>query len=332
MRVVGSLSLILIFFFAAIFVVDGQADPTVAPTIPPPPGQSYETPQPTWTYSPDEIAIYNQLLSETGFDHPKLMMVARIIAQYPNDDIRTFQLRKNVFKDVAYTFVYFPSRTSMFGFVLFANQHGTVRLVSEYTAFVAGLEEIADRNGNGLPDFAFTEYSGGNCCPPTHLFVFEIQTDGSVKNITPNGRGDAQELIDIDGDGIFEIKGVSWITPFHELGNTQSRYINLIRWYGWDGNAYVDVSAQYPDLYEPEIVSLRRTLESTGCSISDNTAAIQQIILDYYAIGRLQEDWQELRSTFNWDTCTDQGFSEYLLRRLQNMVDTKINSYDSKTP
>ncbi len=321
MRIVGSLSIILLISFAAVFMAYGQDEPT-----------SQTTPLPTLPFEGSSLPLpdlaevnplYEQLVSEVGFEHPALMMAARQFAQL-RDGI-TFpasNISKSIFRNTEYIFVTFPALSSS-GLLLYANENGNISLIIESEAFVYGVMGIADRNGNRLPDFAYHVYYGGNCCPPA-LLVFEINENGEAVDITPNKPYyDAQEWVDVDDDGIFEIKGISWITPLDSYSYkvTIPHYVLLLtRWYAWNGTAYVDNSAEQIDFCQAEITGPRRKLAHSGCAVYE-ALTLHQILLDYYAMGRLQQGWQELKPTLGMSHCPSDGDTAMLLNTFQRMVD-----------
>jgi hypothetical protein len=320
MRVVGSLSLILIFLCAAIFVVDGQAEPppqaTSIPTLPSPTLALLETLIPTPEPFPTEVAsIYDELVTKVGFQHPELMMAAEMFAQSNRSEmVPESGVSKSTFSNVQYTFVEFPALTGS-GLLLFANEDGNITLVMKYEMFIRSLMGIADRNGNGLPDFGYYIQDVGNCCPG-RLFTFDIDQDQNAIDITPSR--DAQEWIDIDNDGIFEIKGVTWIKTI--IIRSPHEAVFLTRIHGWNGTAYVDISAEKASFYDAEITTLRRQLLHMGCAVYWSST-IHQILLDYYAMGRLQEGWKELRPILNASRCLKDRTASMLLNTFQQMVD-----------
>jgi hypothetical protein len=327
MRVVGSLCTLLLLIFATVFMAYGQHEPTLPatplPTLPTATLALLETSVPTSVTIPTEVAtIYDELVDKAGFQHPKLMMVAEMFTKYQvREIISESSVSKTTFENVEYTFVMFPALTGS-GLLLFANENGNISLVMENTMFIRNLMGIADRNGNGLPDFSYYIQDVGNCCPG-RLFAFDIDKNLNTIDIIP-GRY-AQEWIDIDNDGTFDIKGISWITPLDSYSDKvkipHPHYVLLLtRWYAWNGTAYVDNSAEQIDFYQTEITGLRRKLAHSGCALYD-ALTLHQILLDYYAMGRLQEGWQELKPTLGMSRCPSDGDTAMLLNTFQRMVD-----------
>jgi hypothetical protein len=83
-----------------------------------------------------------------------------------------------------------------------------------------------------------------------------------------------------------------------------------IRWWGWDGTAYVDISAQHPEFYMLDIERFLEVLETNeGCYAPDYSLA--KVLLNYYTLGRLGEVWPELRQKMGWDSCSVEMIAEH---------------------
>jgi hypothetical protein len=113
---------------------------------------------------------------------------------------------------------------------------------------------FGDKNNNGLLDLAVGGSWGGNCCLPS-ISLLEINADGDLVNITP-GTDETYivEYEDINNDGVYELIGNS--------NNSFSGYFIVTHWYGWNGTAYVDISGEYEEFYQPEIDALLADLEN----------------------------------------------------------------------
>lgn len=156
---------------------------------------------------------------------------------------------------------------------------------------------FADRNQNGLPDIALSGFSGGSHIT-VGMALMEITEEGELVNVAAATTWYHDiSFVDIDGDQIPEIVGYrregygsgaglsrccSSTTSLCELG-----YFQL---FGWNGTAYVDVSAEHPDFYLPAIVYTHMN----GC---DNIGSVCQALVNYYTMGQLEEGWQSLQDT-----------------------------------
>src|SRR5690606_8331158 len=80
------------------------------------------------------------------------------------------------------------------------------------------------------------------------------------------------------------------------------------RWYGWDGEAYVDISSTLDESYYPLIANdYWRTIEaSAGCWVPDHDT--YQLLADYYSIGKVAEAWERLEPLLRWDECSEDDF------------------------
>jgi hypothetical protein len=145
---------------------------------------------------------------------------------------------------------------------------------------------FADVNGNGLPDLTVYTSYGGNCCLP-QLHILEIQSDHQMKGISPKTTDVyPARLIDLNNDGVPEIQGQS-------PGSGMST-IWLIRWFGWNGKAYVDISRQHPELYLTTINELAQEIGSS-CSYNLDWSILENYLVNFYAMGRLSDGWDELQ-------------------------------------
>jgi hypothetical protein len=170
------------------------------------------------------------------------------------------------------------------------------------------VDGFADRNGNGYPDLAIDTGTGGSH-PTLYLVLLELRPHGEVEDISPQS-SDAlpRYLVDLDGDGIFEIEARGCIPhPFN--GYCLDRYFGFRRLFAWDGTAYRDISATN-EAYWPAIAAFwRGTREREGCLLPDYP--MYDMLVGYLAMGRLQEGWSRLHPLLRWDTCSQDSFARY---------------------
>jgi hypothetical protein len=159
---------------------------------------------------------------------------------------------------------------------------------TELDGFVyIGLDEhgFADVNGNGLPDLTVYTSYGGNCCLPT-LHILEIKPNHQIADIAPETTDVyLARFIDLNDDGVPESQGQS--------PGSGSSTIWLIRWFGWNGQIYVDISRQHPELYLPTINELAQEIP-VSCHNLD-WQPLENYLVNFYAMGRLSDGWSELQ-------------------------------------
>ena len=119
-----------------------------------------------------------------------------------------------------------------------------------------GLEgHRSDINQNGLPEFiVFLDSLCGGCDEQNqgHTALYEIRGPGEVQDIAANLPG---EIVDLWPPIPRLLHGLNPLTIYvTELTYyALHRYIRTAWIYQWDGNQYVDVSAQYPAEYQSQI-------------------------------------------------------------------------------
>jgi hypothetical protein len=170
----------------------------------------------------------------------------------------------------------------------------------ENNPYVSGFE---DRNGNGYPEIAIITAPGANN-PERRIILLEIRPGGEIVDISPITYGNMMpyEFIDLNHDGILEIRAVDWFFD----GNTRNP---TTRFYGWDGTRYRDISNTVDISLWPEITAFQNALEgSEGCLVP--YGRVYTVMLEYIAMERLEEGWVWLQSHTHWDKCTPQQLEQ----------------------
>lgn len=140
---------------------------------------------------------------------------------------------------------------------------------------------FADRNKNGLPDLAISNPNGGSHLTVA-LTLLEIQENGNIIDIAPE-RGDLDilEFRDIDLDQVLEIYGFGNFC----VEGYDCRQFQIARWFGWNGTAYVDISAEQAAFYQPE----------NYIGYGYNSCPGYQALINYYVMDRLETGWDLMR-------------------------------------
>lgn len=289
-------------------------------------GTAINTSTPTPTFSPEEIVheavtYKQQLVDQMGFTHPVLDQIAQdyvscIVNRYSIKHI-PIEIHSTVFNESEYVVVSIPMPHNGYCYdrlLFFRFEDGNPLLLDAPTHyreiyandFVYIPEAFADRNRNGLPDLPVITANIGTCCP-ARLDLFEIDLDGNLVNIAPTPMDMIYPsfLEDRDGDGIWEIYGVR-----ERIGPYDGYCCILQRWWGWNGTAYVDSSAQQFDFYMPRIKAFFNDLDqSDECPIADYR--FKQILFDYYAMGKLAQAHRDIVSHFKVNNCSVEQLKTY---------------------
>jgi hypothetical protein len=305
---------------------------------------NFWTPAPTETYDPGieqrKQGIYRKLVEQIGVESPVLDQLADEFAHYPQHEGRdVWRIQDQKYENwygKLYKAIRFDNPLYFNGVLLLERNKSTVRIISGTHGSVLGFYPLDDRNHNGKPDFAFGLYSGGNCCPPT-MIIEEIQPDGQITNLTPKMNMWFLDWIDINGDGMPEVKGERrFFTPGIEF-SPHWGYATLTRWFGWDGNAYTDSSKHLKGYYQKRIASLVETVEqlpncsdwyirSTPISIESPQVYaplqnIAQAMVDAYAIGEMQQVWDNIKVTLREKDSNCPKRSRENEKRYQSLMD-----------
>jgi hypothetical protein len=175
--------------------------------------------------------------------------------------------------------------------VLFrSSDHGMALLDNDLGYYLTmGFDEygFTDRNKNGLPDLTVYAWNGGKCCP-FELHIFEIKPTHQIEEISP-WTTDVYPIrfIDLDNDGIPEIEG--------QEGTVGAYNPMITRWFGWNGQAYVDISRQHPELYLSRINDFAQGIASDCDRFPPVREEMEYYLANFYAMGRLSDGWSELQ-------------------------------------
>lgn len=274
--------------------------------------------------------LLTEIQSKLGFTHPVFDEIVKNLVKEEQDnqppyienfirDIDTLEYGGTTYIAVVTAYSYMPNER----FWLFQLEQGQPILREDATGFVplmqyfdfalseSAIAGFADRNQNGLPDLAVYAWNthGSTCCPGT-LVLLEFKENGEIINIAPQ----SQEVYvtgfeDLDGNEILEITGYDTIC----LPHYDCRANSLVRWWQWNGTAYVDITASQEEFYRPAIdIALQNSANHNGCYVpyemergfaKEDPGGIYTALLSYYALNRLMEGWAELYRAFWWN-CT----------------------------
>jgi hypothetical protein len=186
-----------------------------------------------------------------------------------------------------------PFSDDVIGYVHFASTH------------------LSDHNLNGYPEVAVFYHPGGNC-GIEELQLLEIRWPEAVLNLTPalDVYGiNTYAVKDLDDDGISEYLAIdrSVYTPFVGGGCNP---IQVPRYYGWDGTAYVDILHTLDQSYWPTIQRYWGQLpHDAACVLPDYP--MYQMLVSYRTWGRLAQGWSRLEGRLRWDACSAEVMKEY---------------------
>ena len=177
--------------------------------------------------------------------------------------------------------------------------------------YLGGFE---DRNANGQPDLAIYT-NGGGSCDSSQIRIVEIASNGELSDLSPNIGASVTNLVDVNNDGMPEIQA-GWSASDIPLA-IKTCYIYLVRYYGWDGTAYQDISPTLDESLWPVVGQFFKNIQSRdGCLFPDYTdISIYELLLAYQGMGRLEEGWQSLQPQLRWDKCSP----EILAKRGEDM-------------
>jgi len=162
---------------------------------------------------------------------------------------------------------------------------------------------FADRNGNGYPDLAIDTDSNGSCGVQA-MQVLEIRPDDRVMNLSPitmQHLGDSapRDFVDLEGDGILEIVVATYSVAPTSYG---CHIPAMIQYYAWDGTAYQNISPTLDESYYPAIDQYWSSIDREDvCLLPDQP--MYQMLIDYIALGRLEEGWLRLQRVLHWERC-----------------------------
>ncbi|MCB9453751.1 MAG: hypothetical protein H6672_20160 [Anaerolineaceae bacterium] len=170
---------------------------------------------------------------------------------------------------------------------------------------------FADRNQNGYPDLLFWGYTGGNGCYSTSRLFWEIQPGGDVVDLSANWiRGGVWEMGDVNGDDLVDF-GV--FVRDHDVPNilagTYCHNIGVTHWYGWNGTQYADITTTLDESQYPLMTEFwNDEANQAGCLLPGlrSNNIMLNLLLDYEALGRLEEGWARLAPMLRWEDCPAQ--------------------------
>ncbi len=294
------------------------------------------TPAPTLTTAERdefEVSVLTKLRSAFGFDHPLFQELAERYSQASPEYIRDLQdglldvsIATTWFANHRYVVGSMPSpilgSTAVLLFRVDAQGHVTelksgFGLPTGYSyLWLDDSEGFADRNQNQRPELPIYGYTGGNCCP-RYMLLLELNPQGEFVNITPRHTDvTPTRFNDLDQDGVWEIEGVLPVSI--PLDSSSSNRPSLVRWFAWDGSRYVETSANYQDWYQQrdidplwEYLGYRQPCVPLPLLLYTGDISVYQVLLDYYAMGRLDEGWAEIQRRANWAECKPRLMPQY---------------------
>jgi hypothetical protein len=160
----------------------------------------------------------------------------------------------------------------------------------------------ADLTGGGAPTLVLSGYSGGlHCC-----YVYEMVSLGRKPQVLHTFSNPVPIKFEKQPDGTAFIRAADGVFDFFLVPHNAAVIPQLVL--KLDGNNLVDVSAQYPELYDKEIEQARSQLTAEEIEkfrksnfhdklYTDQVAAVHKvltIVLDYIYSGREEKAWQAL--------------------------------------
>jgi hypothetical protein len=168
-----------------------------------------------------------------------------------------------------------------------------------------------DRNRNGLPDLAVRVSSGGNNGYGGMVLV-EITEESRLIDIAPTPN-DAivREIRDINNDGLDELVAYGCIPhPFNDMCN-YDRWFGIERYFGWDGERYVDISATLDaDVYYPALSQFWDTFDETSTCVLPSLEMYDMLVAAYIR-GELDAQWERLQPSLRWGGCSVSSLQDY---------------------
>ena len=167
------------------------------------------------------------------------------------------------------------------------------------------LDELSgkDLNADGIPDVLLTGYSGGlHCC-----YVYEIVSLEKRPRILHTFQNPLPIRFERHADGSTLIYAVDGVFDYFIVPHSDAVIPQVVL--KLKGNDLVDVSADYPEIYDREIEQMRSELAADEVAklrnadyhnklYSDHVAAAHKvltIVLDYVYSGREEKAWQALQ-------------------------------------
>jgi hypothetical protein len=160
----------------------------------------------------------------------------------------------------------------------------------------------ADLNGDGKPELVLSGYSGGlHCC-----YVYEVVSLGRTPQVLHTFANPVPITFEKQPDGTALIRAVDGVFDYFIVPHTDAVIPQLVL--KPEGNNLVDVSAQYPELYDKEIEQARNQLTPDELErfrksnfhdklFTDQIPTVRKvltIVLNYVYSGREDKAWQAL--------------------------------------
>ncbi len=159
-----------------------------------------------------------------------------------------------------------------------------------------------DLNGDGKPELVLSGYSGGlHCC-----YVYEVVSLGKTPQVLHTFANPVPITFEKQPDGTVLIRAVDGVFDYFIVPHADAVIPQLVL--KPEGNNLVDVSAQYPELYDKEIEQARSQLTPDELEkfrksnfhdklFTDQIPTVRKvltIVLNYVYSGREDKAWQAL--------------------------------------
>src|SRR5271166_1832735 len=159
-----------------------------------------------------------------------------------------------------------------------------------------------DLNGDGKPEIVLSGYSGGlHCC-----YTYEIVSLDAKPQVLHTFSNPVPIQFEKQADGTVLIRASDGVFDYFMVPHQEAVIPQLVL--RPEGNNLVDVSAQYPDLYDKEIAQTRGRLTTEELEkfrksnyhdklFTDQFPTVRKvltIVLDYMYSGREEKAWQAL--------------------------------------
>jgi hypothetical protein len=166
-------------------------------------------------------------------------------------------------------------------------------------------EGFTDYNGNGYPDIVLYATLGVTCAQPIFLRLLEIREGGEVVDITPETDFNQYQTargIDLDRDDIIEIEVIERFNTLYRIGGS-CNFVNINRYFAWDGTAYRDISATLDESYYPATQMFWESVEAAGACLLPSPL-MYEMLLSEYVRSNLVDAWGRLQPRLRWSECS----------------------------
>src|SRR5271165_319420 len=179
--------------------------------------------------------------------------------------------------------------------------HRKINIAYEWAMSVDAISGT-DLNGDGKPEIVLSGYSGGlHCC-----YAYEIISLDSTPKVLHTFSNPVPIQFEKQADGTVLIRASDGVFDYFMVPHQEAVIPQLVL--RPEGNNLVDVSAQYPDLYDKEIAQTRSHLTPDEIEkfrqsnyhdklFTDQFPTVRKvltIVLDYMYSGREEKAWQAL--------------------------------------